>query len=134
MSEEKQIDLKLIPQLKDRENELKDIFENYTHCAKMFVWLRISMFAVVAVIIIYNVFFAGKSYTPSDYNTIINTIAIIMSIIIFILLLIMALLFKKQYDIRKLVKKLAISKNMIYKDLKKEINLVLKSTFGGYGI
>ncbi len=130
----KQIELKLVTELKDKEKELKHVFDTYVNYNKIFIWIRIAIFAVVAVIGVYNIFFAGKRYSISEYNTIKYTMAAALGIIACVLIGVAIVAFRKQYEIRALVKTLASSKKMNYKDLKKEINIVLKSSFGGPGI
>ncbi|MCT4615372.1 MAG: hypothetical protein N4A49_10915 [Marinifilaceae bacterium] len=129
-----EIELKLLSEFNDNEADFKSIFEKYTNFSKMYSWIRILIFAIFIVIGIYNFFIAGKHYSISDYNMIKYTMASILLTILTLIIIITVITYRIQSKINIQIKELASSKNMDFKELKNEINILIKSSMGGSGI
>lgn len=120
--------------IKNQEQEFNDIFDSYGVLLRIFAWTRIVIVGTIVLIGIYNLFIAGKRYSLSEYNLIKNIMVTIFGVILLVLLIILVLVFKRLGSIRGRVKKIATDSGYAYKDLKKEINLIIKSNLGSPGI
>ncbi|MGS2760920.1 hypothetical protein [Sinomicrobium sp. M5D2P9] len=125
-------DLQFIPKVNKEDFEV--FLKEYEHYLKGHWWVRIPVILMIIVIAGYNFFVAGKSYTIAESNNIKNTMVVILSFIVLGLLIAGVMMFKRQRALRKKVKEMAQSHNFSYKEFKKEVNLVLKSFYGGRGI
>lgn len=124
--------LKFIPNIK--ETEIQAVFKAYEQLVKYYRRIRIPGLLMIVIIGGYNFFIAGKRYTIAEHNTIRNTMVLILGIIVLVLLVIAFMVFKRQRAIRKQVRGMAQKHNFPYREFKKEVNMVLKSFYGGSGI
>ena len=132
MDTENNHEFKCIKRLK--KEELKTILDDYQKYTSQYTWAKIPILIMVVVFTIYNFFYAGKRYSISDYNTIKSTMIAIISIVVISLIVAVVILFKSQGQLRSKIKVLAKNNNIPYKELKKELNIAVKSYFGGPGI
>ncbi|WP_057937978.1 hypothetical protein [Algoriphagus resistens] len=132
MSQEQTAALQFIPKV--RQEEFDAVLINYQHYIKGHLWVRIPAFLMVTAIAGYNFLFAGKSYSINEANNIKSTMIVILSFVVLALIIGAILLFKRQGTLKKKVKGIALKYGFAYKEFKKEVNLVLKSHYGGNGI
>ena len=132
MKQQQVVELQFIPHIKEEEFEV--FLKDYVHYLKGYWWVRIPGFLMIIVIAGYNFIFAGKSYSVAESNSIKNTMVGILGIIIISLLIAGVIMFNRQRALKRKVKDMAQKYDFPQKELKKEINLVLKSFYGGGGI
>ncbi len=113
------------------EEERKSLFDLYATYSKSFARVKYVAFAILGLVLVYNLFFAGNRYTISEYNTIRNTFALTAAGILIVLIIISILVFKTQATVKKELKGLASKYSIAYKPLKKEFNAFIKSQAGG---
>ena len=125
-------ELKFIPKLKD--SELKPIYQDYVKHAKIHPWIKLPLILIGLGTACYNFFIAGKTYTISEYNKIMNIVQYSIGIIVFILIVFGFIAIKESLKIKSQIKELARKYNYPKKELLKEFNLIFRSVFGGLGV
>ncbi len=101
---------------------------------KLYKRIALLLLLFALVILAYNSFFVGKRYSTAELNIIYFIFFTIIGIIIFFIIIIAFKDHKQQKKIRNIIKEIALANDFEYKDLKDEINIILKSSMGGYGI
>lgn len=130
--EQQEIELKLLSAI--TKEDIDPVIDHYESYLKLYKKVRIPVFLMIATFAIYNLFFAGKSYSREDYDLIMNIVGIVGVIIVISLIVFIVLLLKRTGIMKKKIRELALKYNQPYKQLKKEINLAFKATMGGPGI
>lgn len=116
------------------EEQLKPVMDEFMVYSKKSSRAFLPFYVFIIVIGVYNIFFAGNSYSISDYNLIKTVFASICGVLAVILVVFAIIMFKHQKDVFKQLKILSEKLNIPYKPLKKEFRIFIKSTFGGLGI
>ncbi len=116
------------------EKELQPAYAHYKSSVLYFTIIKISGILLPMGIFAYNMLFAGKYYSYSEYNTIALYLMIFVCITAGPGLLFATLLIRKYFIIKRSLKKLANTYGFPYNDVKIEFAKVAKSMFGGPGI
>ncbi|MEP0214256.1 MAG: hypothetical protein ABJD66_13620 [Cellulophaga sp.] len=116
------------------ETKLKEVLDEYLNFMSSAKYLRYVLLLFGALVLLYNVFIAGKSYSYSDYNTIKTVVILICCIFITALLVFAGIYFTKQVKVKGILKEIAEYHNLDFKKVRKEFNLYVKDTLGGYPV
>jgi uncharacterized membrane protein len=115
-------------------NEFTILVESYVAYAAKMKYVRYLIFGVVAVILIYNLFVAGKRFPIEELNRIQTGFAVVMGLFVIALLVLagimISLLRKLKKDLNTTAEKYKLDK----KGFRKEFHKLVKSTIGGPGL
>lgn len=127
--ENKLSELQRIPEV-----ELKDVLEDYITLMASTKYIRLIFLGFGALVLLYNIFIAGKTYSYSDYNDIKTGILIVCSIFIAVLLTFAFVYYAKQLKVKGSLKEVAEHNKLDFKKVRKEFNIYVKDMLGGYPI
>ncbi|ADY29923.1 hypothetical protein [Cellulophaga lytica] len=116
------------------ETKLNVVLEEYLKFMSSTKYIRYVLLLFGALVLLYNVFIAGKSYSYSDYNTIKTSVILICCIFIIVLLVFAGVYFTKQLKVKGKLKEIAEYNNLDFKKVRKEFNIYVKEALGGYPI
>lgn len=128
----KSIDLPLLPKIP--KEQLEDLIQSYMVYANRVKYIYYFILGLFAIILIYNLAFAGKSYSISEYNTIRDTMVGVVLVFLLVFMVYGGYVIAQFLKLKKKVNKAAEKNKLDKKTLRKEFHLLVKATIGGPGL
>lgn len=116
------------------EQEMKPLIEGYLNYVQKFKYLRYIVLGVMAVIVGYNLFVAGKRFPLEELNTIKIAIASLMGVFVLLLIGLGWVLFKTLRKLKGELNTTAHKHGIDEKPLRKEFHIFVKANLGGPGL
>ncbi|MBJ2174826.1 hypothetical protein JBL43_11300 [Aureibaculum sp. A20] len=134
MENENVIEVELDTLSKLSETELKSSLEVYKSLADMETYVKLPFLGIGILVLIHNVFLAGKSYELSTYNTIMNTEMTIGGILLLIVFTMAGIAISKTSKLKNEIKQYGKKHHIKKQILAEEFSLVATQLYGGSGI
>lgn len=113
------------------EEKLKVVLEEYLNLLASTKYIRYIFLFFGALVLLYNVFIAGNTYTYSDYNNIKTVVIIVCIIFIVALIAFGGVYYAKHLRVKGKLKEAAEYNMLDFKKVRKEFNIYVKETLGG---
>ncbi|UII19797.1 hypothetical protein [Fulvivirga ligni] len=127
-------DLEKVKSLNIPEEVAVNIVTDYLVTVKHNSHIRLIMAVIFVVVMLYNIFFAGNSYSISTANTIMITLFCIEGVLATLMIYQFVLFMKAVKKIRKVIKRYSAQSGLEYKPAKKAYANLLKQEYGGLGL
>ncbi len=124
--------LRLLPKIP--RPEMEPLIAGYVNYAAKFKYFRYIMLGVLAVIVGYNFFVAGKRFPIDELNTIKTVMASIMGAFVVALLVLAGVFFSTLRKLKKALNTSAEKHGLDKKEFRKEFHSFVKMTIGGPGL
>ena len=124
-----------LPELsKIPEDKLTVILNEYIALMGTTKYVQYIFLAIGAIVLFYNIFIAGNTYTYSEYNNIKLIMLVVACLFGGGLILFGIVFYTRQLRVRGNLKEIAEKQKLDFKKVHKEFNVFVKDNFGGYPI
>ncbi|MCL5245037.1 hypothetical protein M4I21_04410 [Cellulophaga sp. 20_2_10] len=124
-----------LPELsKIPEDKLTVILNEYIALMGTTKYVQYIFLAIGALVLFYNIFIAGNTYTYSEYNTIKMIMLVVACLFGGGLIVFGIVFYAKQLRVRGDLKEISERQKLDFKKVHKEFNVFVKDNFGGYPI